>query len=146
VRARFFFPAIVIALVFLIARASAAPLEDPLPDPAPVEVTVQGKTAAQWHTIAARYRQQLLRRWRPTVEYAAHLAAAVYGVSEWEIRAVGYCESHHYVFARNGRYKGWLQLGWRPFGLSPFDPVASALSAAATVRHDGSWRQWQCRP
>ncbi len=59
---------------------------------------------------------------------------------------VSWCESTHNPFAQNGRYKGLFQLGWSPFGFSPFDPVANALSAAMTVRHDGSWRQWQCSP
>ena len=37
-------------------------------------------------------------------------------------------------------------LGWSPFGKSPYEPLANALSAAQTVRHDGGWRQWQCQP
>jgi hypothetical protein len=109
-------------------------------------VLVQGKTALQWHSVAARYRHELIRRWQPTVQYALRLASAVYGVSRWQLQAVSYCESRHYVYAINGIYRGIFQLHWRPFGLSPFDPIASALSAAATVRQDGSWRQWECKP
>ena len=145
---RLFFYPLVIALVFLIARSSAQ-AEDP-PPPAPqtitVDRTVQGYNVDQWHAFAARYRRQLIHRWQPTVRYALRLASAVFGVSYWQLRSVSYCESRHYVYARNGRYKGLFQLGWHPFGFSAFDPVASALSAAATVRHDGSWRQWECRP
>jgi hypothetical protein len=91
-------------------------------------------------------RTQLRERWRPTVTYALRLAAAVSGVSYWQLRSVSWCESTHNPFATNGRFRGLFQLGWAPFGLSPFDPVANALSAALTVRHDGSWRQWTCRP
>ncbi len=143
---RFFFYALVLALVFLIARASVAPAEDPAPPVVEADRTVQGYNVDQWHAFAVRYRRQLIHRWQPTVGYALRLASAVFGVSYWQLRSVSYCESRHYVYARNGRYKGLFQLGWHPFGFSAFDPVASALSAAATVRHDGSWRQWECRP
>jgi hypothetical protein len=113
----------------------------------------RGHDARWW---AARYhyrsrqlfhtRVRLRHRWHPTVTYALRLASAVTGVSYWQLRSVSYCESHHFPFASNGKYKGIFQLGWSPFGLSPFDPIANALSAAMTVRHDGSWRQWQCQP
>lgn len=91
-------------------------------------------------------RRALHHRWQPTVDYALRLASAVFGVSYWELRSVSYCESHHHPWASNGRYRGLFQLGWAPFGMSPYDPVANALSAAQTVSHDGSWRQWTCRP
>ncbi len=113
----------------------------------------RGHDAAYW---AGRFRHRtrqlqqvrtkLHYRWQPTVDYAYRLASAVTGVSYWQLRSVGECESHHNPFATNGRYKGVMQLGWSPFGFSPFDPIANVLSAAMTVRHDGSWRQWQCRP
>jgi hypothetical protein len=98
--------------------------------------------------LAARHQARLLasRRWRPTVDYAIRLAAAVAGVPAGELYAVARCESGLSPFARNGRYQGLFQLGWDPFGFSPFDPVANALSAALTVRRDGSWRQWSCKP
>lgn len=143
---RVFFYLLVLAAVFLIARASASPLEDPPPQVVEIDRTVQGKNVDQWHLIAARYRAAALKRWKPTVQYAYRLAAAIFGVPYWQLHAVGSCESHHYPFARNGRYLGVMQLGWRPFGFSPFDPIANVLSAAATVRHDGSWRQWECKP
>ncbi len=91
-------------------------------------------------------RAKLRATWRPTVDYAYRLASAVTGVSYWQLRSVGWCESRHYPFAENGRYKGVMQLGWAPFGMSPFDPIANVLSAAMTVKHDGSWRQWSCLP
>jgi hypothetical protein len=84
------------------------------------------------------------RAWAPTVTYAIRLASAVYGVPEAKMRAVAYCESTDNPYAVNGRYQGLFQLGWAPFGFSPFDPVASALSTAQTVVRDGGWRQWSC--
>lgn len=62
------------------------------------------------------------------------------------MRTVAFCESRFDPYAQNGRYKGIFQLGWAPFGFSPYEPLANALSAAQTVRHDGSWRQWECKP
>jgi len=82
--------------------------------------------------------------WKPTVDYAIDLASRVFGVPEAKMRAVAWCESTMRPWASNGRYHGLFQLGWAPFGLSPYDPVANALSAAQTVAHDGSWRQWAC--
>jgi hypothetical protein len=91
-------------------------------------------------------RARLRSRWQPTVRYALRLASAVTGVAYTQLAAVAWCESTHNPWAANGRYRGLFQLGWAPFGMSPYDPVANALSAALTVRHDGSWRQWECRP
>jgi hypothetical protein len=111
--------------------------------------TFQGRDAAWWAHRAIRNRREIIRlkhRWKPTVTYALRLASAVSGVPYTELRAVSWCESRHEPFAANGRYKGLFQLGWSPFGFSPFDPVANALSAALTVVHDGSWRQWACQP
>lgn len=110
-------------------------------------------SAAYWAWIVRQrgrkirsLKAELHRRWRPTVDYALHLASAVYGVPYGDLRSVAWCESKFDPFARNGRYLGLFQMHWSPFGFSPFDPVASALSAAATVGHDGSWRQWECKP
>lgn len=91
-------------------------------------------------------RNRLSLRWRPTVDYAITLAAAVSGIPRWEMRNVAHCESTLNPSASNGRYKGLFQLGWSPFGFSPFDPVANAISAGLTVQHDGGWRQWTCKP
>jgi len=124
--------------------------------------TYEGHSAAYWHwrftgrtrQLRARTRQlvavrgRLRAHWKPTVGYALRLASAVTGVPWAELNAVSWCESTHNPFAVNpsGRYRGLFQLSWAPFGFSPFDPVASALSAAMTVRHDGGWRQWECKP
>ncbi len=118
-----------------------------------VESSYHGVTAHRW---AARFkhrthqlqavRRHAKARWAPTVDYALRLASAVYGVPYSELRSVAWCESRFYPFAHNGQYLGIFQMHWSPFGFSPFDPVASALSAAQTVRDDGSWRQWECKP
>jgi hypothetical protein len=113
----------------------------------------RGHSAAFWAwQFRTRTRQlqivraHLRRRWAPTISYALRLASAVSGVSYWQLRSVSWCESTHDPFARNGHYLGLFQLGWSPFGMSPFDPIANALSAALTVREDGGWRQWECKP
>ncbi len=130
-------------------------------DDPPATVTVtqtvtgnyRGHSATYWaKQYRARTRQfQHARmaaraRWQPTVDYALTLAAAVTGVSYWQLRSVSLCESNHDPYAQNGQYRGLFQMHWSPFGLSPFDPIANALSAAMTVRNDGSWRQWSCAP
>lgn len=153
-----------------VLAAFEAPLgfaTDPiLPTPPTATITVtrtvparyHGRTAKAWARAEAQQRAnseargKSLRRlkraarvtWQPTVEYALQLASRVYGIPYSKMRAVAYCESTLSPGAVNGRYKGIFQLGWAPFGFSPFDPVASALSAAQTVVHDGSWRQWSC--
>ncbi len=136
-----------------VSSAAPNPIERLVASHTEVAATYRGRTAEQW---ASRFRertrqlqtvkQHLRRRWQPTVDYALRLAAAVTGVSYWQLRSVSFCESHHYPFAQNGQYKGIFQMHWSPFGFSPFDPIASALSAAMTVRHDGGWRQWSCKP
>ncbi len=141
------------------ARASDEP-------PTTVTVTTTVRTVSSYRGVSAprwaerfKHRTRQLqaaraqvrhveRTWHPTVTYALTLASAVFGVPYSELAAVSHCESTWNPFAvePGGTYKGLFQLGWRPFGLDPFDPVANALSAAQTVRHDGSWRQWQCKP
>jgi len=98
------------------------------------------------HERTLQLRHQLRHRWHPTVEYALRLASAVSGVPLGDLVAVSRCESTFNPFASNGQYRGLFQLHWAPFGFSPFDPIANALSAALTVRHDGGWRQWECKP
>ncbi len=152
-----------LVLLFILAVGSAvgmAPGRASDEPPATVTVTVtsqyRGVSARGW---AGRFRHRtrqlqaartdvrhVQRVWRPTVEYALRLASAVYGVPYRDLATVSRCESTWNPFATNGRQLGLFQLGWAPFGLSPFDPVANALSAAMTVKHDGSWRQWQCKP
>jgi len=94
--------------------------------------------------LLERELQRARGRWAPTVSYAISLASRVFGVDEGKMRAVAWCESTWRPWASNGRYKGLFKLGWSPFGFSPYDPVANALSTAQTVVHDGSWRQWAC--
>lgn len=131
----------------------------PLPPPSSPSPPRPGGNPAQTLEIAAlkakvereharllHARALLRRRWTPTVDYAIRLASAATGVSSRELYAVARCESTLNPFASNGRYQGLFQLGWAPFGFSPFDPVANALSAAMTVQRDGGWREWQCRP
>lgn len=135
-----------------VARATPPPNFGRISDEFPTS-TYKGRSAHWW---ARRYRQRthqlyvarthLRRKWRPTVLYAIKLASRVAGVSYREMRQVSWCESRYDAFAVNGRYHGIFQLGWSPFGFSAYDPVANALSAALTVKHDGSWRQWECKP
>jgi hypothetical protein len=100
-----------------------------------------------------RLKRDLRVRWAPTTDYAYRLAAAAYGVSQGEMRSIGYCESKHYPFARNGQYRGVMQEGPMfergPFGragFSVYDPIANVMTAAAARVADGSWRQWECKP
>lgn len=86
------------------------------------------------------------------VAYAIHLAATVYGVDERAMHKVASCESGHYAFARNGKYRGVFQEGpmfegeiFGRAGFSVYDPIANALTAAKTVAREG-WSQWECRP
>src|SRR4051812_6355998 len=44
-------------------------------------------------------REQVRRRWHPTVDYALRLASSVSGVSYWQLREVSWCESTHNPFA-----------------------------------------------
>lgn len=150
---RFFLVAYV-ALVLATTLVTAARADTPAPL-APLVVTsmYHGHSAGYW---AWRFRQRTRqlqhtqavahRHWQPTVDYALRLASAVSGVSYWDLRSVSHCESTHNPYAVNGQYKGLFQLHWTPFGFSPYDPVANALSAALTVRQDGGWRQWECKP
>lgn len=112
----------------------------------------RGKPSAYWAFMyrertrqLQQARRALRRRWQPTVDYALRLASSVFGVSYWQLRSVAWCESTHNPWATNGRYKGLFQLSWSPYGFSPYDPVASSLSTAATVSREG-WRQWACKP
>jgi len=101
-----------------------------------------------WSIARRRLRviYRLRRRWAPTVDYALRLGSAVSGVSYYAMRSVAWCESRLDPGATNGRYKGIFQLGWSPLGFSAYDPVANAISTGMTVAHDGSWRQWECKP
>lgn len=124
--------------------------------PSDAASTYRGLSAKRWHAKFVHMRHlayvrgvQAKRHWRPTVDYALTLASRVSGVPYRDLYTVAHCESTLNTFAvePTGRsHLGLFQLSWRPFGFSPFDPVANALSAALTVVHDGGWRQWQCKP
>jgi len=132
--------------------------EEPATTPSPriahmadvvAELEASQRRVRYWRRRAYRLRLQrdrLRQRWAPTVEYSLRLASAVSGVSYWAMRSVASCESTLNPAASNGRYRGLFQLGWEPFGFTPYDPVANAISAGLTVRHDGGWRQWECKP
>jgi hypothetical protein len=155
------------------AQDPAAP---PSPDPAAPPATYQGKGVRWWADRAVRARRDAnmrrrenrklqlreraltrelaiaRRHWKPTIDYALQLAAAVYGISEIELRNVAWCESRLSASAQNGQYRGLFQQG--PMfeqtaigraGFSVWDPVAAALSTAATVEREG-WAQWECKP
>ena len=98
---------------------------------------------------------------RPTTRVAAaiHHAALFYGVSESEMRSVAQCESRFSPTAVNphavngGEHSAglfqFLPSTWRhtPYAnRSIFDPWWNALAAAWLVRHDGGWREWDCKP
>jgi hypothetical protein len=150
-------PVVILSLMVVLALPGAAVAEDPPPQVEYVQVSelVNGCDVYCWVRHSNQHRRneeakartivKLKARWRPTVDYGLRLAAAVFGVSYWELRAVSRCESMWNPFAANGIYLGVFQLHWRPYGFSPFDPIASSLSTAATVKREG-WRQWQCKP
>lgn len=144
-----------------------------------VRHTYQGMNAQQWHTAAHRWMMQAkqnardrdwlqkrlalrviqvrdLRRAKAAplrdVQYAIHLAATTYGVSETEMHRVASCESGHSSTAVNGQYRGLYQEGpmfergkFGQAGFSVWDPVANAMTAAYTVA-SGGWSQWSCKP
>lgn len=167
-----FFRALVIVgmVVGLFAVVPKLIAGDDPPPPHVVEIpeTVQGKTAADWHAIAARYlnRQRSLAaaiRFDPEVTSALNLACVVYGHCA-ELWRKARCESHLRRFASNGtssargllqflttgrvrRYgdRKWVNGGtwattpyWR---LSVFDPYANALAAGWMHAHlrGGEW-------
>lgn len=88
-----------------------------------------------------------------SVSEAIALAARVYGVSEAAMRRVAFCESRfdpnaHNASSASGLFQ-FLTSTWAhtPFAdFSVWSPYANALAAAFTVRGDGGWRQWVCRP
>lgn len=105
---------------------------------------------AQWH--AERRRLVRVIRQRPDVQSALTVASVVYRVPRRDLERVAWCESGHRPWARNGRYRGLLQLGpifeGTPFGsLDVWDPYVNALAGAYIWRTGGqSWGPWACRP
>lgn len=91
-------------------------------------------------------------RHEPTVQEALTLASVVYGVPRGELAAVAWCESTHRPWARNGQYRGLLQLGpifnSTPYrGLDVFSPYVNVLAGAYIWRTGGrSWAPWECSP
>ncbi len=67
-----------------------------------------------------------------------------------EALRVAWCESRYNRFARNsGGYSGLFQLSYAHQARMRgdwFNAYANAYHAAITVRADGGWRQWECRP
>ncbi len=168
-------PTIVVvgAAAFLTALILVLPTPASTPQ---IRTKFQGRTAFQWHSIAAarlkqrdraaanaleatrRLRQVVttLKRQkalqRPTVDYAIRLAATAYGVSEYEMNRVASCESGHSSFATNGQYRGLFQEG--PmfergiFGAAGFSVFDPVANAmtAAWTVSRGGWSQWSCKP
>lgn len=104
-----------------------------------------------------RAKRRLEVRFRRDVTYAIRLASDLFSVPEQEMWSVAHCETGGTFspFAKNRssdasglfQFIGWPRAGLRE-SFSVWDPVANALAAAWTRRHDGSWRQWApvCRP
>ena len=119
-----------------------------------------GRGAEYWHwqtVIAdrklAKVRKQLRKKNRADAKYAIKLAANAFSISESAMRSVAWCESKFNRYARNrsgasGLFQ-FINSTWRTSGMavfSVFDPIANALGAAKTVRTDGGWGQWSCKP
>jgi soluble lytic murein transglycosylase-like protein len=81
-----------------------------------------------------------------------HHAAATYGVSYTQMRAVSYCESRWNPKAVGNGSLGLFQFEPNTWAHTPyrhrsiFNAAANALAAAWLVRHDRGWREWTCRP
>jgi hypothetical protein len=169
VKASVFFLPLVLALIVLIAVLVWTPAGEPSPtdtgtgpEPVPtptttiqIEERVQGRTARQWHKVAARYLQstRVLRhaiRFDPETTTAIGLACTVYGNCATLWRKAS-CESHLYRYAHNSSgASGLFQFlpgTWRstPFGrFSIYDPYANAL-AAGWMHARGRGGEWVCR-
>ena len=70
IRTRYFAAGLLAALIFATAAVHAD--DPPPPQIVEVDVTVQGKTAAQWHDIAARYRRSVRSVIRTTPPWGNH--------------------------------------------------------------------------
>jgi soluble lytic murein transglycosylase-like protein len=88
----------------------------------------------------------------PKVEKALRNAAAKWGVPYSELKAVAWCESRWNPRAVGAGSYGLMQFIPSTWAATPYrhrdiyDPWWNALAAAWLVRHDGSWRQWSCKP
>ena len=132
------------------------PPTEPLTTTVAVERTLQGRTAAGWHRVAARYlsRKRSLEgalRFNSETSTAIGLACTVYGHCA-ELWRKAQCESRFNRYARNpssgasGLFQ-FLPSTWRstPFGgYSVFDPYANALGAG-WMHRAGRGSEWVCR-
>ena len=86
----------------------------------------------------------------PSVDEAKALAVVLYGVPRRELDFTVRCESTDNPRARNGQYRGNLQLGpifeGTPFAhLDVFSPYVNILAGAYIWRTGGrSWAPWEC--
>lgn len=91
----------------------------------------------------------------PDVNTAIRAASVTYGIPVWQMRRIAFCESRMNPRAKNpgssasGLFQ-FLDSTWRAYpygaaGLSVWDPYVNALQAAYVVKHDGGWRQWECK-
>jgi soluble lytic murein transglycosylase-like protein len=91
----------------------------------------------------------------PTVEQVIRAAAAQYGVNAERAVRIASCESSLRPWATSpGGHMGlfqWSAATWRWAsvqagygGASPYDPVASAMTAA-WLMGQGGWHHWSCR-
>lgn len=112
--------------------------------------------AALRRALAAVEWQRHARLHQPPygVDHAVRLAAAIYGVPLYEMRAVGTCESHLHARSKNrsstasGLFQ-FLDSTWTRAGIpgfSVFDPYANAIAAARLVTRDHGWHEWSCQP
>lgn len=109
----------------------------------------------------ARDAQRQWRLARPTLAEAASIAGRVYGVDPAAMLRVSQCEirGHYhptlrYVSDANPRSGAtgpwqflsstWSHTPWASWPRS--DVYVQALATAQIVAHDGSWRQWDCKP
>jgi hypothetical protein len=149
------FLALASAVLYLAISGIGKADDPPAPDPAPVNVKVQGKTAAGWHVVAERYLSrsrslQVAIRRDPEVSTALNLACVVYGHCS-ELWRKARCESHLWRYAHNPSGASgllqflpstWASTPYRRF--SVFDPYANALAAGwMHANHRGN--EWSCR-
>lgn len=142
--------------MWLVLASIGSADEPPLPQVVTVDSTVQGKDAAGWHKVAARYlgRTRSLQgaiRHGTEVGTAINLACVVYGHCA-ELWRKARCESNFHRYSVNsssgasGLYQ-FLPSTWAstPFGrLSVFDPYANAL-AAGWMHARGRGGEWVCQ-
>lgn len=159
----------VVAGWFGMSRAAHVPVPETCQEGGPADCVVDesrvilfsGQGAEYWHNEARklqrkvdRLKKRLRKKQRKDAKYAIKLASNALGVPEWQMRSVAWCESRLNPWAKNrsstaaGLFQ-FLDSTWARSGMAVFsvyDPLANALAAAKTVRADGGWRQWSCKP